>query len=140
MVCRCGLSSPELIKAEYQYAQICSCLICSCLVHGQILLKQVTLRHAKSHAHPSLRNLKLEHNHAIDREAMAVKMRLAGKLTGEMQAQAQTGVGGVGGLTAFVGNPNTVRLPPSAGNSRKRGAAEGRGTRAGSKRTATSGS
>ena len=59
----------------------------SCLVHGQILLKQVTLRHAKSHAHPSLRNLKLEHNHAIDREAMAVKMRLARKLTGEMQGQ-----------------------------------------------------
>ena len=87
MVCRCGLSSPELIKAEYEYAHICSCLICSCLVHGQILLKQVTLRHAKSHAHPSLRNLKLEHNHAIDREAMAVKMRLAGKLTGEMQGQ-----------------------------------------------------
>ena len=85
MVCRCGLS-PE-IKAEYGYAHICSCLICSCLVHGQILLKQVTLRHAKSHAHPSLRNLKLEHNHAIDREAMAVKMRLAGKLTGEMQGQ-----------------------------------------------------
>ena len=87
VVCRCGLSSPELIKAEYEYAHICSCLICSCLVHGQILLKQVTLRHAKSHAHPSLRNLKLEHNHAIDREAMAVKMRLAGKLTGEMQGQ-----------------------------------------------------
>ena len=87
MVCRCGLSSPELIKAEYEYAHICSCLICSCLVHGQILLKQVTLRHAKSHAHPSLRNLKLEHNHAIDREAMAVKMRLARKLTGEMQGQ-----------------------------------------------------
>ena len=56
------------------------------------------------------------------------------------QAQAQTGVGGVGGFTAFVGNPNTVRLPPKAGSSRKRGAAEGRGTRAGSKRTATSGS
>ena len=56
------------------------------------------------------------------------------------QAQAQTGIGGVGELTAFVGNPNTVRLPPRAGNSRKRGAAEGRGTRAGSKRTATSGS
>ena len=87
MVCRCGLSSPELIKAEYEYAHICSCLICSCLVYGHILLKQVTLRHAKSHAHPSLRNLKLEHNHAIDREAMAVKMRLAGKLTGEMQGQ-----------------------------------------------------
>ena len=87
VVCRCGLSSPELIKAEYEYAHICSCLICSCLVHGQILLKQVTLRHAKSHAHPSLRNVKLEHNHAIDREAMAVKMRLAGKLTGEMQGQ-----------------------------------------------------
>ena len=82
MVCRCGLSSPELIKAEYEYAHICSCL-----VYGHILLKQVTLRHAKSHAHPSLRNLKLEHNHAIDREAMAVKMRLAGKLTGEMQGQ-----------------------------------------------------
>ena len=32
------------------------------------------------------------------------------------QAQAQTGIGGVGGLTAFVGNPNTVRLPPRAGN------------------------
>lgn len=77
----------ELIKAEHEYVHICSCLICSCLVHGQILLKQVTLRHAKSHAHPSLRNLKLEHNHAIDREAMAVKMRLAGKLTGEMQGQ-----------------------------------------------------
>ena len=87
MVCRCGLSSRELIKAEHEYVHICSCLICSCLVHGQILLKQVTLRHAKSHAHPSLRNLKLEHNHAIDREAMAVKMRLAGKLTGEMQGQ-----------------------------------------------------
>ena len=87
MVCRCGLSSVELIKAEHEYVHICSCLICSCLVHGQILLKQVTLRHAKSHAHPSLRNLKLEHNHAIDREAMAVKMRLAGKLTGEMQGQ-----------------------------------------------------
>ena len=86
MVCLCGLSL-ELIKAEYEYAHICSCLIYSCLVHGQILLKQVTLRHAKSHAHPSLRNLKLEHNHAIDREAMAVKMRLAGKLTGKMQGQ-----------------------------------------------------
>eukprot|EP00904_Undaria_pinnatifida_P011765 jgi/Undpi1/7719/HiC_scaffold_23.g10192.m1 len=48
---------------------------------------EVTLRHAKSHAHPSLRNLKLEHNHVIDREAMAVKMQLAGKLTGEMQRQ-----------------------------------------------------
>lgn len=57
------------------------------LFTDKILLKQVTLRHAKSHAHPSLRNLKLEHNHAIDREAMAVKMRLAGKLTGEMQGQ-----------------------------------------------------
>ena len=56
------------------------------------------------------------------------------------QAQAQTGVGGVGGLTAFVGNPDTVRLPPRAGNSRKRGAAEGRGTRAGSKKTDPSGS
>ena len=50
-------------------------------------LQQVTFRHAKSHAHPSLRNLKLEHNHVIDREALAVKMQLAGKLTGEMQGQ-----------------------------------------------------
>ena len=82
MVCRCGLSLPELIKAEYEYAHICSCLL-----HGHTLLKQATLRHAKSHAHPSLRSLKLEHNHAIDREAMAVKMRLAGKLTWEMQGQ-----------------------------------------------------
>ena len=87
MVCRCSLSLTKLIKAEYEYAHICSCLICSCLGHGQILLKQVTLRHANSHAHPSLRSLKLEHNHAIDREAMAAKMRLAGKLTGEMQGQ-----------------------------------------------------
>ena len=55
------------------------------------------------------------------------------------QAQVQTGVGGVGGLTAFVGNPNTVRLPPRAGNSKKRGAAEERGTRAGSKKNATFG-
>ena len=77
----------ELIKAEHEYVHICSCLICSCLVHGQILLKQVTLRHAKSHAHPTLRNLKLEHNHAIDCEATAVKMRLARKLTGDMQGQ-----------------------------------------------------
>ena len=45
------------------------------------------LKHAKSHAHPSLRNLKLEHNHAIDREVTAAKMRLAGKLTREMRGQ-----------------------------------------------------
>ena len=87
MVCRCRLSLPKLTKAEYEYAHIFSRLIYSCLGHGQILLKQVTLRHAKSHAHPSLRSLKLEHNHAVDREAMAVIMRLAGKLTGEMQGQ-----------------------------------------------------
>ena len=36
---------------------------------------------------PLVANLKLEHNHAMDREAMAVKMWLAGKLTKEMQGQ-----------------------------------------------------
>ena len=56
------------------------------------------------------------------------------------QAQAQTGVGGVGVLTAFVRNPNAVRLPRRAGNSRIHGAAGGRGTRAGGKKTDTSGS
>ena len=56
------------------------------------------------------------------------------------QAQAQTGVGGAGGLTALVGNPNIVRFAPRASNSRKRGAAEGTGARAGSKIAATFGS
>lgn len=65
--------------------------------HDFLALLQVTIRHAKSHPHPKLTNLKLMHNRLVDRDAMAVKLRLGGKLIGEQAQQ----VGKMAGETRF---------------------------------------
>ena len=61
-----------------------------CFVCGPtVTLIQVTVRHAKTHQSPKICNMKLDHNHVINREAIEVKLRLAGKLTDEQREQIQ---------------------------------------------------
>ncbi|CAB1097936.1 unnamed protein product [Ectocarpus sp. CCAP 1310/34] len=50
---------------------------------------EVSVRHANSHPRPKITNIKLGHNHVVDRQAMAVKLRLAGKLTEEQRGQVE---------------------------------------------------
>ncbi|CAN0317317.1 unnamed protein product, partial [Ectocarpus sp. 6 AP-2014] len=50
---------------------------------------EVSVRHAKSHRWPRISNMKLTHNHSIDRKAIDVKLRLASKLTEEQLGQVK---------------------------------------------------
>ncbi|CAB1115860.1 unnamed protein product [Ectocarpus sp. CCAP 1310/34] len=49
----------------------------------------VSIRHARTHQWPKISNMKLEHNHVVNREAIDVKLRLAGKLTEERRGQVE---------------------------------------------------
>ncbi|CAN0494499.1 unnamed protein product, partial [Ectocarpus sp. 8 AP-2014] len=50
---------------------------------------EVSVRHAKSHRWPRISNMKLTHNHSVDRKAIDVKLRLASKLTEEQLGQVK---------------------------------------------------
>lgn len=52
-------------------------------------LFQVSVRHAKTHRWPKISNMKLTHNHSVDRNAIDVKVRLASKLTEEQLGQVK---------------------------------------------------
>ena len=67
-------------------AKSTTCIPCL-LVDQPLWMIQVTIRHAKSHPHPKVTNVKPDHNHVINREAAAVKGRLARKLTEEQKYQ-----------------------------------------------------
>ncbi|CAN0590672.1 unnamed protein product, partial [Ectocarpus sp. 12 AP-2014] len=45
--------------------------------------------HAKTHRWPKISNMKLKHNHSVDRNAIDVKVRLASKLTEEQLGQVK---------------------------------------------------
>ncbi|CAB1116228.1 unnamed protein product [Ectocarpus sp. CCAP 1310/34] len=48
---------------------------------------EVSVRHAKTHRWPKISNMKLKHNHSVDRNAIDVQLRLASKLTEEQLGQ-----------------------------------------------------
>ncbi|CAM9967189.1 unnamed protein product, partial [Ectocarpus sp. 13 AM-2016] len=50
---------------------------------------EVSVRHAKTHRWPKISNMKLKHNHSVDRNAIDVKVRLASKLTEEQLGQVK---------------------------------------------------
>lgn len=69
----------------------------------------------------------------------AVALALTEAFLAEVSSQAKAHNAVEGPMATYVANPATVRVPARASNKRKRGAAE-KGTRAASKRAATSGS
>ncbi|CAB1098364.1 unnamed protein product [Ectocarpus sp. CCAP 1310/34] len=50
---------------------------------------EVSVRHAKTHRWPKISNMKLKHNHSVDRNAIDVQVRLASKLTEEQLGQVK---------------------------------------------------
>ena len=69
----------------------------------------------------------------------AVALALTEAFLASVSSQAKAHNAVEGPMATYVANPATVRVPARASNKRKRGAAE-KGTRAASKRAATSGS